>query len=375
MVHLAGDIGGTNARFATYVDGTRTGSVDLSTPQYENARDMLADAVAALPRGAVDACCLAVAGPVFGTEAKLTNAGIAFSETVVANTTGSVRTVLVNDMVALGTAIAELPASRFERLSGREEPSAGERDGLAPSMAQAPRGACDRGARSMEGRCGLGPEAARHKRRARVPSGCEAPDRLWGARKQATRGVLAAGTGLGMGIVVDGRCLPSEGGHARVAPAGDLERELVAVTERECREPVSWEHYLSGRGLVALYRAVNAVWGAKAKWTTPETIIEHGGDGADPVCDTTLEAWAGLLATAAGGLAVTALTLGGVYLAGGVAVAVQDRLRTPLFRRRFEGAAWSADYLSDLPVYLVADPHTALDGAAAIAARAAHTTA
>ena len=310
MAHLAGDIGGTNARFATYVDGTRTGSVDLSTPHYGNAQDMLTDAVEALPRHPFDACCLAVAGPVFGTEAKLTNAGITFSATAVAATTGSARAVLVNDMVALGRAIAELPASRFERLSG-------------------------------------------------VPT------------EQATRGVLAAGTGLGMGIVVDGRCLPSEGGHARVAPVGDLERELVAVTERECGEPVSWEHYLSGRGLLALYRAVNTVWGAKAKWTSPEEIIEHGDDGADPVCDTTLETWAGLLATAAGGLAVTALTLGGIYLAGGVAVAVQDRLRTPLFRRRFEDAAWAADYLSDLPVYLVADPHTALDGAAAIAAHTA----
>lgn len=313
MDHLAGDIGGTNARFATYTDGIRTGSVDLSTPRYGDAQEMLADAVAGLSGRAFDACCLAVAGPVFGTEAKLTNAGITFSSTAVAATTGSVRAVLVNDMVALGTAIAELPASRFERLSGRA--------------------------------CG-----------------------------HATRGVLAAGTGLGMGIVVDGRCLPSEGGHARVAPTGDLERELVAVTERECNEPVSWEHYLSGRGLVALYRAVNAVWGAKAKWATPEQIIEHGDDGADPVCDTTLETWAGLLATAAGGLAVTALTLGGIYLAGGVAVAVQDRLRTPLFRRRFEDAAWAADYLSDLPVYLVADPHTALDGAAALAAKTAQTT-
>ena len=320
MAHLAGDIGGTNARFATYVDGTRTGSVDLSTRHYAHAQDMLADAVKALPRCAFDACCLAVAGPVFGTEAKLTNAKITFTAAAVGAATGSARALLVNDMVALGTAIAELPSSRFEHLSGRaaEEPA---------------------------------------------------------SPKRATRGVLAAGTGLGMGIVVDGRCLPSEGGHARVAPSGDLERELVAVTERECGETVSWEHYLSGRGLVALYRAVNAVWGAKPTWTLPEEVIEHGGAGTDPVCDTTLETWAGLLATAAGGLAVTALTLGGIYLAGGVAVAVKDRLRTPLFRRRFEDAAWAADYLSDLPVYLVADPHTALDGAAAIAAGTGDTSA
>ena len=58
------------------------------------------------------------------------------------------------------------------------EPSAGEREGLAPSMEQTPKGACDRGVCSMEGRCGLGPEAEP------VPSGCEVPDRLWGARME-----------------------------------------------------------------------------------------------------------------------------------------------------------------------------------------------
>ena len=50
-----------------------------------------------------------------------------------------------------------------------------------PRLEQTPKGACDRGACSRRGRCGLGPEAARRKRRAPVPSGCEVPDRLWGA--------------------------------------------------------------------------------------------------------------------------------------------------------------------------------------------------
>lgn len=312
MQHLAGDIGGTNARFATYVDGGRTGSVDLATSRYDDAGEMLADAAAALPRAAYDGCCLAVAGPVFDGGAKLTNADISFSVTAVAATTGCARVELVNDMVALGTAVAELPQARFEKLGG--------------------------------------------------------------TASEGTRGVLAAGTGLGMGVVADGRCLPSEGGHARVAPVGGFERELVAATEHECDEPVSWEHYLSGRGMVALYRAVNAVWGAKPHLASPEDVIARGTDGSDPVADTTLDTWAGMLATAAGGLAVTALTLGGIYLAGGVAVAVQERLRTPMFRRRFEEAAWAADFLADVPVYLVADPHTALDGAAIIAATAAQAS-
>ena len=307
MRYIAGDIGGTNARFASYEGGERVGQVDLATANHADAAQLLAAAVAGLPSRTFDACCLAVAGPVFGGEAKLTNADMLFTLDGVAAATGGARVELVNDMVALGTAIAALPPVRFERLSG--EPGDG------------------------------------------------------------TRGVVAAGTGLGMGIVVDGRCLPSEGGHARIAPVGTFERELVASTEAESGEPVCWEHYLSGRGMVTLYRAVNAVWGARPASLSSEDIIARATDGSDPVCDTTVETWTGLLATAAGGLAVTALTLGGIYLAGGVAVAVGERLRTPLFRRRFEDAGWAADFLAHVPVHLVTEPYTGLEGAAVIAER------
>ena len=307
MHDLAGDIGGTNARFGSYVAGQRTGLVELPTADYSRDADLIDAALAALPSHAFGACCVAVAGPVFGAAARLTNADLVFSSRTLAAAIGNGRVALVNDMVALGTAVADLPSHRFELLSG----SAGD----------------------------------------------------------GTKGVIAAGTGLGMGIVVGGRCLPSEGGHARVAPVGAFERELLEVTERATKDAVAWEHYLSGRGMVTLYEAVNAVWGAKPAALTAEQIIARGNGGGDPVCDTTLNTWAGMLATAAGGLAVTSLSLGGIYLAGSVAVAMAEQLRAPLFRRRFEDAAWSADFLAEVPIHLVTDSYAGLDGAAIIAAR------
>lgn len=307
MRYLTGDIGGTNARFASYESGERVGQIDLATGNHASAEELLAAAMAGLPSRSFDACCLAVAGPVFDDEARLTNVDMLFTSDAVAAATDSARVELVNDMVALGTAVGALPPARFELLSGKPG------DG--------------------------------------------------------TRGVVAAGTGLGMGIVADGRCLPSEGGHALVAPVGAFERELIAATEAEFRGPVCWEHYLSGRGVVTLHRAVSAVWGARPASLSPEDIIARAADGADPICDTTVETWMSFLATAAGGLAVTALTLGGIYLAGGVAVAVGERLRTPLFRRRFEDAAWAADFLAHIPVYLVTERYTGLEGAAVIAGR------
>ena len=305
---MAGDIGGTNARFGCYANGERVGVAELDAEGFPNSEELLCAALAELPTGSIDACCLAVAGPVFGDQAKLTNVDIDFSRADIAAATGASAVVLVNDMVALGSAVSGLPNDRFELLSG--EPG----DGV---------------------KC-----------------------------------VLAAGTGLGMAVVADGKCLPSEGGHARIAPVGAFERELVSFSESEVDHHggvLAWEHYLSGRGVEALYRAVCAVWGAKGESLDGEEITRRGLAVADPVCHTTVETWAGVLATAAGGLAVTSLSLGGVYLGGSIPVAVAELLRGALFRRRFEDAAWAADYLENVPIYLIADPLAGLEGAHLIA--------
>ena len=68
-----------------------------------------------------------------------------------------------------------------------------------------------------------------------------------------------------------------------------------------------------------------------------------------------------------GGLAVTALALGGIYLAGSIPLAIAELLRGSLFRRRFEESAWAADFLQQVPVYLVTDPLAGLEGAHIVA--------
>ena len=324
---LAGDIGATNARLGGYVGGKRVGLVDLPTAEFPNANALLGAALAKLAERAadtpIDACCLAVAGPVMQVDgddvARLTNANLVFSRQAVAAAVGTAHGLVVNDMVAVGAAVAKLDASRFETLN----------------------------------------EVAAASR----PVG-------------AAKGMVAAGTGLGMGVVVDGRCLPSEGGHARVAPVGAFERELVAFTESELADEggiVAWEHYLSGRGVETLYRAVCAVRGAAAEPVGSAAITRRGLAGGDPACDTAIRTWVGMLATAAGGLAAIALTLGGVYFGGSVTLALAPLLREAGFRRRFREAAWAADFLSDIPLLLITDPHIGVDGAHLLASALAQT--
>ena len=116
---LAGDIGGTNSRFGCYAQNERKATAELRTGHYATGEALLLAAVDELGCGTPDTCCLAVAGPVFGSEAQLTNAPIGFSRQGVAAATGARRVALVNDLVALGTAIDVLPNEQFERLGGQ----------------------------------------------------------------------------------------------------------------------------------------------------------------------------------------------------------------------------------------------------------------
>lgn len=315
-MNLAADIGGTHARFGLF-DGDRCVrrlALDMAEQGHGTSAgvELVAAALAGFDHPTVERVCLAVAGPVLGEEARLTNHHTAFSRASLQEHLGTRDVMLVNDLVALGTAVAR---------------------GLADDAQQ------------------LGPNLS--------------------APSDATRCVIAAGTGLGMGIVVGGQCLPSEGGHARVAPSGAFERELIAFTEatlEEAKGIVAWEHYLSGRGLANLYHAVCHVWGIEPADLTPEEIASRGLEMHDPTCHTTIETWASMLATAAGTLAVTTMSLGGVWLAGSVPRAVEPMLTDRPFRRSFEAAAWAADFLPKIPIHLIKHDSTGLLGAGLIAA-------
>ena len=311
-MNLAGDVGGTHARMGLF-DGRRCERrATLDMAELQSGEELTEAALEALGHPHVDGACLAVAGPVLADEAHLTNHGMGFSGATLRGALGTQKVVLVNDLVAMGTAVAHGFADEAERFGGN-----------------------------------------------------------FPAPPNATRCVVAAGTGLGMGVIVDGRCLPSEGGHVRVAPAGAFERELVAYTEATLEEAqgiVAWEHYLSGRGLVNLYQAVCHVWDMPTADLSPEEIAARGLEVTDPTCHTTIETWASMLGSAAGGLAVATMALGGVWLAGAVPRALKPMLADRTFRRSFDTAAWAADFLPTIPVHLIEDDDAGLIGAGLIAA-------
>ena len=91
-----------------------------------------------------------------------------------------------------------------------------------------------------------------------------------------------------------------------------------------------------------------------------------------PVCNQTLETFAGLLGNAAGNLALMFLAKGGVYIAGGIAQKLTDYLVTSPLRRRFEERGPMSEMVSQIPLYLVQDEEPGLLGAYYLASNAAH---
>jgi len=188
------------------------------------------------------------------------------------------------------------------------------------------------------------------------------------------KALLGPGTGLGMATLIPAsikaagsnapmwRVIPSEGGHADLAPGSHLEAELWAVL-LENHGHVSWETVLSGTGLQNLYRAMLSIWGGVAADLTPAEIVEQGKSMAAPVCHQTLETFCGLLGAAAGNLALTVTARGGVYIGGGIVPRIIDFVVTSPLRRRFEERGEMTDMIAKIPLMLITDTDPGLAGA------------
>ena len=202
-------------------------------------------------------------------------------------------------------------------------------------------------------------------------------DRLGGeAPSQTTKALLGPGTGLGMATLVRSQLpaavfggdplwqvVPSEGGHADLAPGSHLEAELWGVL-MEHHQHVCWETVLSGSGLQNLYAAMCALWGMRPGEMSPADITAQGQEMADPVCHQTLETFCALLGAAAGNLAVTVAATGGVYIGGGIVNRMLDFVRTSPMRRRFEERGAMTEFVKPIPLLVITEPEPGLLGAA-----------
>jgi glucokinase len=139
---------------------------------------------------------------------------------------------------------------------------------------------------------------------------------------------------------------------------------------------VSYELVCSGTGIAYLYEflrdtgrcaAPEGIESAIAETGQPtRVILERAMAEDDPpeICVRTTRLFAGILAAEAGNMALKVLSLGGVYLAGGIPPRMLSVLSEPAFMERFREKGRFERLVSRFPVHVMLNPKAALYGAA-----------
>jgi glucokinase len=202
------------------------------------------------------------------------------------------------------------------------------------------------------------------------------------ARQVGNQALISAGTGLGeAGMLWDGvahRPFASEGGHASFAPNDAIGDELLSFL-RKAHGHVSWERVLSGLGMKNLYQFFRQRSGqSEPEWLKAQlangdigsVVTQAGLAGHDQVCVDALDCFTRNYGAEAGNLALKMLALGGVYIGGGIAPKMLPKMQSSIFLDAFSHKGRLSPVLQSMPIYVILNDKTALQGAAWYAAHA-----
>jgi len=317
---IAGDIGGTKTNVALFEsDGHRLVRVvaqrSYPSAKYGSLEAILGEFVAE-HRPSVTHACFGVAGPVSGGRVEATNLAWDVSGASLAHTLGVESVSLINDLEATAYGIEAMqPAQLYVLNEG-----AGDRPGH--------------------------------------------------------RGLIAAGTGLGMaGIFWDGRRyhpMPSEGGHVDFAPRNEREYDLLRYMQEKVGGRVSYERVLSGPGLVNVYSFLRdrgyyeepARLAAEMKSGDPAAAVSRAGLAGE--CDlavAALDLFAEIYGAAAGNLALILKSTGGLYVGGGIAPKIIEKMKDGTFMRAYLDKGRMSFIAEEIRVSVILDDKAALYGA------------
>ena len=318
MKLITGDIGGTNTRLAVY-DLAEGSFIDGAIQIYPSTDHASLGEILKQFCGQYDgigAACFAVAGPVRNGRSEITNLPWIIDAAGIASTFGWRDVALLNDLEAIAWGIDALNDEDICTLNaGNPDP-------------------------------------------------------------EGNRAVIAAGTGLGeAGLCrAGGRWHPfaSEGGHADFAPA-DAEQVRLLSWLSDRYGHVSWERVVSGTGLPDVHawccerlQAPVPAWVAEAA-DPAATISEAALAGRDEACRDALDIFVRCYGAEAGNLGLKQMATGGVYLAGGIAPKLLDRLQQGDFMEAFFAKGRMGKLMQSMPVRVVTNGRVSLLGAVAYA--------
>ncbi|MDQ7072821.1 MAG: glucokinase [Gammaproteobacteria bacterium] len=196
---------------------------------------------------------------------------------------------------------------------------------------------------------------------------------------QAPRAVIGAGTGLGQAIMLpeqDGwHVLATEGGHIDFAPTNSLEIALLESMLEQFGH-VSYERVVSGVGLVTIYKFLLAyhrhnenteLRQAIISGDAAEAISQYALNRKDSIAEQALDMFIKIYGSQAGNLALTVLPMGGLYIAGGIAAKNVQRFVDGPFLAAFLAKGKMAKLMHKVPVRLILQAKVGLLGASLLA--------
>lgn len=305
MILLA-DAGGTNTRFALARHGgvIASSTASLRGADYASFDDAMQHYLRGQGQPRLQALCIAVAGPVAGGRARLTNRDWHLSEDHLMRQSGARRALLINDLVALGHAVP-----------------------------------------------GLTGNAVRHLRKVPAAAG----------RSNGQALVVNAGTGFNICAVQVSRqgriaCLESEYGHTRLPQS--------AISHLQSHLPVSKatafrsvEEVLAGRGLVRLHQ-LRVTHGLSPDLRAEDIVLAACQGDRHSILTCRLHA--ALMGLICRELALLFLPQDGLYLAGSVARSSVACL--PQLTRAFLAAPLMRQIVQATPLLLIEDDMAAIRG-------------
>ena len=321
---LAGDIGGTRTRLAAFnVEGSKLQRVVETTyPSQERAG--LSEIVAEFVKREgipVHSACFGVAGPVRGGRSKISNLPWTIDSRELAAQLKLDSVGLINDLEAYAYGVDALESKDLVTLQAGSEDAEGN------------------------------------------------------------RAVIAARTGLGVaGLYWDGfrhHPFACEGGHTDFAPRNDLEVELFGYILKK-HGHVSTERLLSGPGIKNIYeflRDINYATETSAilerfKDRDPSSVIANAAlAGECDLCLKALDMFAGIYGAVAGNVALQLKAIAGVYVGGGIAPKIIEKLKDGTFMKAFTDKGRLSSLLEAIPVRVIMNDRTALLGSASVAAK------
>jgi glucokinase len=197
-----------------------------------------------------------------------------------------------------------------------------------------------------------------------------------GVKAPGNKAVIASGTGLGMAVIHSHRGFDipfaTEGGHSTFGPRpGD--EGLAKFIAAKCDNHASWERVVSGKyGFSNLLEFLKVEFDQSHyecfKNCAPESVGSEIGLWAqkgNPLATAVMERFCYYYGAQSSNLALMSFAVGGIYVAGGVALKIKNfLLETPWFVDGFLNKGRYREFLTPIPVVLLEDEFCALRGSA-----------